>query len=69
MFAKHDKYNLYKVRHAETLNMILNIKKPSDNSLIAPRTLLCKGKLVKAWGLGGLFKSHSKELYTIFKIT
>ena len=23
---------------------------------------LCKGKLTKAWGLGGLFKAHSKLL-------
>lgn len=25
-------------------------------------TLLCTGKLTKAWGLGGLFKHHSKEI-------
>ena len=32
-----------------------------------PIAWLCNGKLTKAWGLGGLFKHHSKLLYDLFK--
>jgi hypothetical protein len=30
--------------------------------------LLCRGKLTKAWGFGGLSKHHSRESYDLFVI-
>ena len=37
------------------------------NIYIVYNILLCNGKLTKAWGLGGLFKHHSKEVWALFK--
>lgn len=34
---------------------------------MSKRNADCKGKLTNAWGLGGLFSPHSKELYDLDK--
>jgi len=39
------------------------IKLPKKVSKVFIFSPLCKGKLAKPWGLGGLFKHHSRLVY------
>lgn len=45
---------LWTTSKGKQLNLIIKVK---SNKPI----LLCRGKLTKAWGLGGLFSPHSKD--------
>ena len=60
-----DVHNLYIVILAEILN--IKVQKRDVELPTIDIQLLCKGKLVKAWGLGGEFNPHSKELNTLLK--
>jgi len=62
-------------------NIILKLTRGSLNEKITSRDtdiyikkldqlsfiLLCNGKLVNAWGLGGLFNAHSKLVYALLR--
>ena len=66
-----ERYSLYIVIHPEIVK--IRAQKIDVKLLTIYRLLLCEGKLVKAWGLGGLFNLHChkplllKRVVTIYK--